>query len=139
MNFAGSVNYRYRPQLKDLPAAPGDSVVFQIVSVGPLSAVRVLAVGSSGVELADKDTLTQQDKILGLTITSSSIAGEAVDVLGEGYSVDPTYGFTAGPLWLGNAGVITQVKPTSGMLVQLGVAISATEIYFDIGLAIKLA
>lgn len=139
MNYLGQANYRYRPQLK-VPEPPTsvESLVFEVIATGPLSAVRVL-VASEGINLADKDTLTHQDKILGLTITSASVAGEPVSVLGEGYSVDPSYGFTEGPIWLGNAGVLTQVKPTTGMLVQLGVAISATEIYFDVGLAIKLA
>lgn len=139
MNYAGSTNYRYKPQIKNPAIVPSDSISFEIVSVGALSAARVLAVAVGGTQLADKDTLAQQDKILGITITSASVAGEAVTVLGEGYSYDPSYSFTEGPVWLGNSGVLTQVKPITGILIQLGVAISATELYFDIGLAIKLA
>ena len=137
MNFAGGVNYRYQPRLKPSPAA--DTLSFTVKSTGPLSSSRVLVVNSGGVVLADKDTLTHQDKILGLTTSSASAADEDVSVLGEGYRKDDSYTFTEGPVWLGNAGVLTQVKPATGMLVQLGVAISATELYFDIGLAVKLA
>jgi len=35
--------------------------------------------------------------------------------------------------------VITQTKPTSGLLLQLGVAISATQLHIRIEPAIKLA
>ena len=138
MNYLGSGNYRFIPYLQD-QAPTAEAITFTVVSSGPLSSSRVLAITGAGLVLADKDTLTHQDKIVGFTISSAAAAGEIVDVISEGYRVDPSYIFTAGPFWLGNNGEVTQVKPTTGLLVQLGVALSATEIVFDIGLAIKLA
>lgn len=138
MNYLGSSNYKHWPYLQ--PQAPtAEAITFTIEADGPLSSSRVLAITGAGLVLADKDTLTHQDKIVGFTISSAANAGEMVDVISEGYNVDPSYTFTPGPFWLDNGGTLTQVKPTTGVLIQLGVALSATEIIFDIGLAIKLA
>lgn len=136
--YMGSTNYRFRPQLKEAPPVQ-DSISFSLEMSGAMSASRVLYASPTGPALADKDVLSAQDKILGLTISSTSVAGEFVSVLGEGYHTDPSYTFTPGPVYLGNSGLLTQTPPTTGLLVQLGVAISATELYFDVGLAVKLA
>ena len=116
-----------------------DSLQLKYTSTGPVSAPRVVYTGASGPALADKDTLSQQDKILGVTITSAAGSGEEVTVVTEGKIDDPSFSFTPGAIWLGASGVLTQTKPTTGLLVQIGVAISATLINVNIGMAIKLA
>lgn len=116
-----------------------DSLQLKFTSEGPVSSPRVMYTGATGPAVADKDVLTQQDKILGVTITSAAAAGEEVSVVTEGKIDDPSFSFTPGAIWLGNAGVLTQVKPTSGLLVQIAVAITATKINVNIGMAIKLA
>ena len=120
-------------------AGNGGSITYELIAPGAFSSPRVIAVGAANIELADKDTLTQQDKILGISTTSTSAAGQLLAILSEGYWTDPSFTFTRGPIWLGNAGVLTQVKPTTGILLQVATAISATEIYVDLGVPIKLA
>ena len=131
-----STPYGTRPPVVD-PAQ--ERIAFDREVAGPISSARVVYASAAGIDLADKDTLTVQDKILGLTLTSAAGAGESVTILGEGYSVDPSYSFSPGAIWLGNSGLLTQTPPTSGLWIQLGVALSATELYFNIGLAIRLA
>lgn len=116
-----------------------ENTQFEFTSTVAISAPRVVYAGASGPELADKDTISQQDKIIGVTITSASGAGEPVKVVTEGKIEDPSFTFSVGPIYLGVAGVITQVRPTTGLLVQIGVAISATLINVNIQMAIKLA
>lgn len=116
-----------------------ENTQFEYISTGAISAPRVVYAGASGPELADKDTLTQQDKLIGITITSAAASGETVKVVTEGKIEDPSFSFTVGPIYLGSSGVITQTRPSSGLLVQLGVAISATQLHIRIEPAIKLA
>lgn len=115
------------------------SLQFKYTSIGPVSAPRVLYAAPGGPDIADKDTTSQQEKILGVTITSAAGSGEEVSVVTEGKIDDPSFSFTPGPIWLGNSGVLTQTRPTTGLLVQIGVAISATLINVNIQMAIKLA
>ena len=112
---------------------------FEFTSTEAISAPRVVYAGASGPALADKDTISQQDKIIGITTTSAAGSGETVTVTTEGKLEDPSFLFSIGPIYLGTSGVITQTKPTSGLLLQLGVAISATQLHIRIEPAIKLA
>ena len=112
---------------------------FEFTSTEAISAPRVVYAGASGPALADKDTISQQDKIIGITTTSAAGSGETVKVTTEGKLEDPSFLFSIGPIYLGTSGVITQTKPTSGLLLQLGVAISATQLHIRIEPAIKLA
>ena len=116
-----------------------DSLQFKYTSTGPVSAPRVVYAAVGGPALADKDTVSHQDKLLGVTITSAAGSGEEVTVVTEGKIDDPSFSFTPGPIWLGNSGLLTQTKPTTGLLVQMAVAISATLIMVNIQMAIKLA
>lgn len=109
------------------------------VSTGPISAHKVIYAGVSGPEVADKDVLTVQDKILGVTISSASGVGEDVLFVSNGLIADPSFTFTPGPIWLGSSGQLTQVKPTSGLCIQLAIASSATTIVVDVLFSIKLA
>lgn len=116
-----------------------DSLQFKYTSTGAVSAPRVVYAGATGPAIADKDTVSQQEKILGVTITSAAGSGEEVTVVTEGKIDDPSFSFTPGPIWLGNSGVLTQTRPTTGLLIQIAVAITATLINVNIGMAIKLA
>lgn len=116
-----------------------ESIQMDYVTVGAMSAPRVVYASPGGLALADKDVLDQQDKIIGVTKTSAAAAGETVKVVLEGKIDDPSFSFIPGPIWLGNSGVLTQTKPTSGLLAPIAVAITSTQINVNIGMAIKLA
>lgn len=116
-----------------------NAIVNTFTSSGAISSPIVIYAGPTGPVAADKDTVAQQDKILGVTITSAAAGGEEVDFVSHGLITDLSFTFIEGPIWLGNAGALTQVKPTSGLLVQIAIAYSATEIVVDIQLNIKLA
>lgn len=121
------------------PASAAGTLQLTFVSQGAVSAHRLVYAGATGLEVADKDVLDQQSKLVGVTITSAAASGESVIVVTEGKITDPSFTFIPGPIWLGNAGVLTQVKPLTGLLIQVAVAISDTIININIGLAIRLA
>lgn len=116
----------------------GTSIQFDVVVSGAMSAGVVIYAGDDGPVVADKDTLGQQDKILGVTLTSTDASGGDIKVLSEGANTDASYSFVPGPIWLGNSGELTQVRPTTGLLVQIAIAVTATQIYVDIGFSLQL-
>ena len=117
----------------------GGAVTNTFTSVGPVSAHKVLAATGAGIVYADKDTLTDQDKISGLSVSSVGAAGEEVTYVSSGLVTDSSFAFSVGPVYLSNIGAMTQTKPTSGLLVQIGIAIEPTTLQFDIQLNVRLA
>jgi len=117
----------------------GSALTNSFVSIGPMSAHKVVYSDVTGVILADKDLLVVQDRILGITTTSTAAPGGVVNYISHGKLVDPSFAFTPGPIYLGIAGALTQIKPTTGVLIQVAIAVTNTEIIVDIQLNVKLA
>ena len=96
----------------------------------------VFSASSSGVVNADKDDATKV-KVVGFA-TASGNAGNSIAVrvtAQQGGFV----GLTAGdPIFLDAAGAVTQVVPTSGHAVRLGVALSSTDMLVELSQPIKL-
>lgn len=110
------------------------------VSSGAISAhVALYADEINGILVANPSILTQQDRIIGVTKTSAAASGETVTFVAEGLLVDPSFTFTPGPVYVGSGGSLTQVKPTSDLLIQIGIAISLTELLVSIKPSIRLA
>ncbi len=116
-----------------------EAVKYSTDASGALSAHKFVIVTSSGLAYANKDTLSQQDKILGMTITSAAAAGDPVDVVTSGKVNDPSLSFIPGAVYLDTAGGYTQVRPTSGMWVVVGMAIDANTLDVNIQLPVVLA
>lgn len=115
------------------------AVVNTFVSLSAISSPIVIYASPSGPDIANPSTLSQQDKILGITKTSAAAAGAEVTFVSEGILTDPSFTFTPGPIYLGAGGSLTQVKPTSGLLVQVATAYTPTEILVGTSLSVILA
>jgi hypothetical protein len=88
---------------------------------------------------ADKDTLSHQSQVLGLS-THSGVASTDVNVLTMGYIVEPSWNWTPDkPLFLGSGGLLTEVPPTTGFLLQVAQSISQTEVWVNIKVGIALS
>lgn len=114
-------------------------VKYSAIASGALSAHKFVIVNSIGIVYADKNSLTHQDKILGMTVTSAAGTGDSIDIVTKGKVSDPSLSFVPGAVYLDTAGGYTQVKPTSGLWVIVGVAIDANTIDINIHLPVLLA
>lgn len=117
----------------------GGAITNTFISSGSVSAHRIMAATGAGILYADKDTLTDQDRIIGITTSAVAGSGEEVSYVSSGLVTDASFTFSVGPVYLSNTGAMTQVKPTSGLLIQVGIAIEPTKLQFDIQLNVKLA
>lgn len=140
MGYAISGNY-HRPMP---PKAGGGSSSGQLTTPVSLpflaSGQRMIAWESIDDDwelvYADQTILAHAQAIIGFTLT----AGTSVQLLVSGiYSDDIMDWDPTLPLWLGEEGQLTQVRPTSGLLVQVGRVIETNKIQIDIEPAIILA
>lgn len=101
-----------------------------------LNGYTVVAMNNSQLVIADNTDLNLINKIIGITKTSAS-AGESVIVMCSGGHLTGLAGLTiGGKIYLSSNGTITQTIPTSGFVIQLGTALSATSIAVNITSAI---
>ena len=82
--------------------------------------------------LADNTVITDSNRVLGFTKTSATL-GSSVDIITQGELEDVSFSFTPDALiWLGITGLPTQTPPSSGIVVIMGQAITATKILIRI-------
>ena len=102
----------------------------QMNSVSILSASRIVKQVDSVVSYASSDDDNSAYTTIGITRT----AGTTVTVVKTGELVDPSFSFTANePLFLNTNGFFSHTPPSSGFILQVGVALSTTKMLVDIG------
>lgn len=107
------------------PGAQGESLVG--VAGAALSGHRLVAVDGTGAMVY----ATGPDAI-GLTLNAASIGGD-VTVQQGGFVSEPSWNWAPGsPIFQVGAGQLTQTIPTTGMLRQVAVALTATKIALDL-------
>ena len=105
---------------------PGNSIdSVQVVAGSVLGSGRAVNGQSLYPNLTNEFEL-----VLGITKTSA-LAGEVVEVQTSGFYTEPGWSFTLGPVYVGLNGVLTQVAPTSGLLVIIGYAVTANKLFID--------
>ncbi len=104
-----------------------------------LSGHRVLVKSFNGkMVVADKDTPSHMHQVAGIAL-NSAIADSAVQVQSFGEVEEPTWNWSDGPVYLGNAGQLTQTVPTTGYLLSIGTATAPTVLRVNLGAPISLA
>jgi hypothetical protein len=99
-------------------------------SVLILSASRVVKQVDNVVSYASSDDDNSAYTTIGITRT----AGTTVTVVKTGELVDTSFSFTANePLFLNTNGFFSHTPPSSGFILQVGVALSTTKMLVDIG------
>ena len=73
---------------------------------------RVVRQTATGPDYADSGVLLHQENILGLT-TGAASAGSLVTIQRDGEIIEPSWNWTAGLVFLGHNGLLTQALPTS--------------------------
>lgn len=118
------------------PDAAGTNITK--VAQGALGGHRVVYSSSvTQVAYANQSDYLQSIKIVGIT-TGAAADGSAVVIQPSGVMVEPGWNWSAGDIWLGSNGQLTQVQPTSGCLVRVGVALAPTAMQINIEFLVNL-
>lgn len=117
-----------------LPAARVTGLPSQIISATAgedLSGHRAVRVVDGIAWYADASTPAHAGQIVGIT-AGAALAGSAVSIQASGALDEPSWSWSAGLVWLGAAGALTQVPPASGISQILGRALSATRLLISL-------
>lgn len=91
----------------------------------------IVALGGLGL-LADKDTTTHTNAVIGLSVTSG-ITTQVIEVQHSDELTEGTWSWdTTKPIYLGNNGDLTQMVPTTGFIQRIARPLTATTIQIDI-------
>lgn len=123
---------------KSISASSTNSVIGQYTASEAIGGHIVVYQTAGGVAIASSDSTSHANRILGITNSAVSL-GANVPVTLSGELTEPTWTFTEGlPVYLSVNGTLTQTPPTSGFILQMGVAVSPTKISVSIKLPIIL-
>jgi hypothetical protein len=91
----------------------------------PLSGHRLVVIESNGrIDYASRLSPTHPGRIIGLSLNAASM-NDNVQVQRAGRVVEPSWSWKVSkPLWLDIDGQLTQVRPTNGFILVVGVAIA---------------
>jgi hypothetical protein len=93
---------------------------------------KIVAVSGNTFVLADNDVIAHVNAIVGITL-SATLTGNTAQVLQIGKVTNNTWSWTPDqPLFVGSNGDMTQTPPATGFVQVVGVAVTATEINFEI-------
>ena len=131
----GSIEQLQAGDTLDITMPSGGDVILMTLSESVVPN-DVLCASSAGIVKADKDDASRVRAIGFATSAGSSSDQISVRVSAQqgGFT-----GLTAGsPIFLDAAGTVTQVVPTSGHAVRLGIALSSTDMLVELSQPIKL-
>lgn len=138
VNTDGSVEQLQSGDTLNATVSELDSIVLT-VGTGGVTAFDAVYVSAADTVIKAKADSGTTKNVLGLALTTASAAA-TVTVQTNGV-VSGMTGLTAGAIYFlsgATAGLITATAPTTGWVVQLGLAISTTELYLDPQPSIKL-
>ena len=117
----------------------GGDTVTRIAS-GNLNGHRIVYADSqSTVAFADASSYSQCRRVIGMT-TGAANDGEPATVQFQNLINEPGWSWTTGAdIYLTSNGMITETVPTSGNLMQIGVAVSPTAINLNFNFIAKIS
>jgi hypothetical protein len=127
---AGLTNYDWIDYTAEITPDISKQKVSVIAGEG-LPSYRVVYIHNNKVYMADKNSVTDKDKILGITISSATVNNN-VDVLINGSITNPVWNFISGIVFLNTTGTLTQVLPASGFPMKIGTAVTSNTVVIDI-------
>lgn len=100
---------------------------------------RVVKATATGFDYADSTVLSDAQAVVGITGGAASASSE-VTVITSGKVTEPSWSWTVGQnVYLSTNGLMTQTAPSSGFLIVIGKALSATTLLISINTPITLA
>lgn len=119
---------------KKLPAKvpTGPGVVLTLPALSALGGHRIIRYEAGELVYADNTDPIDSVLAFGMTLHAAS-AGTLVGIITSGFVEESSWTWTPdGVIYLSVNGLMTQVVPTTGFVLPVGKAISATKMYFDI-------
>jgi hypothetical protein len=135
---AQRIDMELAPVLRGVDGASAPAVR-TFTADGAVSGHRVVRLTSAGsVGYCDPSDAEQAGAALGVT-AGAAMDGGSVDVHFFGDMNEPSWSWVPGPVWLGPGGTLTQSRPASGLLQQIGYATSSTSMFINLRQPIWLA
>lgn len=108
-----------------------DKVIYTAGTV--LGGHRAVVLNSSELAIyADNTTTAHKNKVIGIT-TGAALSGASATIQTFGEITNSGWSWTTGEsIYLSTNGLLTQTVPTSGFVLILGFAISATKMFINI-------
>lgn len=113
------------------PQGPAGGSTMQLTAGATLSALVVVYEEDGSVFALGKDDDANIDQLLGLTVTAAD-AGNQITVQRLGSVDNSGWAWTAGRVYLGAGGALTQTPASTGNDVLIGRAVSATRLLLDL-------
>jgi hypothetical protein len=120
------------------PMGPAGSTSVLIKAGASIGGHRVITLDGSGRGVyADPTNLVHSSRVLGLSMHAADL-GADLNVLRDGDITEPSWSWDINkPIYLGLDGTLVQeVSPGSAFTMIVGFPISATKMYFSIGISI---
>ena len=113
------------------PPGPPGSAGAQLVTLTALADLSghraVVSDGAGGARVPDRSDPLDADAVIGLTV-HAALAGQPVTVQVSGEVTETSWNWVPGPIWVGDAGLLTQTPPSNGWTQIFAVAIAPTTI-----------
>jgi hypothetical protein len=102
------------------PPGPG-ALPFACIAGEAIGGHRAVTIGADGKAYLASPIEAQAQAVFGLS-TAAAAVGTGITIQTSGLLSEPSWTWTPGPVWLGAAGVLTQLLPTGGAAVLVGTA-----------------
>jgi hypothetical protein len=123
------------------PGAPGGIPLYNIElrAAINLSGHRAIIIDSYGDAIYADNSSILESSVVGITTSAASLNTIVYAAANGATIVEPSWSWVPQqPIFLGSTGYLTQTAPTSGIIVQLGLALSTTKMLVDIKMPIAL-
>jgi hypothetical protein len=108
------------------PGASGSGTLFSRFAATDLGGHRAVRIGADNLAYYADQALLANASVVGITDSAVS-SGGAVTIRSEGEVSEPSWAWEPGAIYLGSNGQLTQTAPTTGVLVEVGVAAGPTK------------
>lgn len=116
----------------DAVGNPGSNVVLSLTAGEALSGHKVVRSSGGQALYANSAISSHGAAVIGIT-TAAASSGAAVSVQSQGTMTEPSFAFTPGqPIYLSGTGGLSHTPASSGVVLQVAVALTATTIIIDI-------
>lgn len=113
----------------------GAGVVLNFTAGEALGGHRAVVVQNDEAFYADATTLPHAGQVVGVT-THAASSGQSIEVQYAGEMEEPSWAFSPGAVYIGPTGTLAQTRPTTGWVMNIGIATAPTKLSINRTIAI---